>query len=544
MGDSSEPPTYGTPAVLSPLLLNIRPLNDAINFQTGEFGDALDGFVECKADNSDRTIQPTLDKLQLTFSGVESRGGQEIVLYESSVVLWENRFPSTSSSGNFPPSSIPFTFALTPDIPHCIHLARSSLVYSLSATVFYPSLPPLSRTVPIHLSRYSSPSPITSSHFSSSSPTISSHIESIEDPVAISVSLPKEAFRRQEAIPIVMRIAVPPAASIRGGLRLRNISAELIRKIVVTSPIPTSPPLTTHSDIQEIVPPPPPVEEPHFTLLAKSGKSCRFSPSRPIVIRLLLHPPVDVSCESISQSSMFHDVSFFVKTTISLFSLPPSPPLLPPVIIHCIRIIPDSPRTAPPSRTATTNRSEKERAVEQEEIPSYRESAGESSSSAMMNALPGGSMVQEKVQEQEEEEEFDGYENFSTDLVMPPPPIEDDVSPPTVEAASSLPPSLAQDPVVVESSSIPISLELPSSLESETLLVSLIDLATAGPRALPLISPLSPGSIAPHSASSDDHSTPPPYFGDSAPVARPGLATATSTSGPPPYYSSHPDSRT
>lgn len=530
----SEPPTYGAPpAALFPLLLNITPLHNAISFQTGEFGAYLEGVVEFKTDNSEgATTQPPLEKLQVMFRGIEKRGEEETVLYETSLDLWGNRVPSTSAlPGDSPPASIPFKIPLTPDLPHCIHLAHSSLLYSISATLFYShTLPPLSRIVPIHLVRLSPSAPATA--------TTPAQIESVDDPVSISVRLPKGVFRRREAIPIYIKIEVPPSSI---GLRLRNVNAELLRKIVVggTNASPTKPIGT--EEIQEVVSPPRPPEEPHLTVLARSGKTCRFSPSRPIIMRLLLHPPsTDTSCESISQSSIFHEVSFFVKTTISLFSIDPTTPVSSPVITHSIQIVPDSPCTPP------TIRSEKEREVEQEEIPSYHESAGESSSSH--NAVPGraasGSSVphEKEPQLEEEEEEFDGYESFSTDLVMPPPPIEEDVSPPTVEELSSDPPAVPLHPAVESFPPLSSPPEFPSAIEAQPLrlheLVGLIDLATTDPRISPPSTPSSLASVTPvaYSLAASDDQTPPPYFGDSLPVNRPVLA---STSGPPPYSDSN-----
>jgi hypothetical protein len=98
-------------------------------------------------------------------------------------------------------------------------------------------------------------------------------------------------FRRGEPVELIARIEVPTAKAVGEGLRLRTVSAELVRIINVNSISSGSTASTADS------------QSSHRTVLAHSGKSARFSPIRPIVIRLMLHPPAELSCEAITQVS-------------------------------------------------------------------------------------------------------------------------------------------------------------------------------------------------------------------------------------------------
>ena len=111
-------------------------------------------------------------------------------------------------------------------------------------------------------------------------------------------------------IDIVVRVEIPDQKLVRDeGVRLRTIQAELTRKVTTVSTMQVELNADEATDRLESV------EaqggssairnNESRTILAKSGKSCRFSPTRPIVIRLLLHPSLANTCESITQVNNF-----------------------------------------------------------------------------------------------------------------------------------------------------------------------------------------------------------------------------------------------
>lgn len=320
-----DPPQYdqsssaSSSQTLPSVLLEIVPLYDRINFLTGSLGldesvGFLEGEVQIKSVSSfesreGRTGQGygeegTYDKLELCFRGVEKRDdtGEEIELCETTIALWGIGIPSTSqsdltnrsSNSSSPyPASTYFKLPLTPDIQNCLHLVSSSLNYTLTAVLSDSRSQPIdivTCAVPVHLSRSS---PIDSSH--------SSPIErSLADPLPISIRLSKSTYRRSETIDLVVRIGVPTMEERERGIRLRMISAELTRIVIVGSH--TSGKQKEISgqldEIEEISTLP---SSPQTNTIAKSGKSCRLNSSRPIVIRLRLHPPSPSLCDSVTQ---------------------------------------------------------------------------------------------------------------------------------------------------------------------------------------------------------------------------------------------------
>ena len=291
--------------------------------------------MQAKFAGPDQASRPRFSRLELTFRGVERAAGHdEIELTEQRVVVWGERAPGSSTDAmaepetaageleDFPPASARFKLELTPDLPHCIHLGTSSLEYTLTATL-HPSdatLPPISKSQPVHLVRSAPAGSLLAGLVvpagTDPPPSITPETLSVQDPVELSVRLARTVFRRSEPIDLVARIEVPSAKAVQeDGVRLRTVSAELVRIITVSaSPCETKPPARDLSDDADPAdetpptvatsPPPAPVP-PRETVLARSGKSARFSPTRPIVIRLLLHPPSSLSCESITQVRSF-----------------------------------------------------------------------------------------------------------------------------------------------------------------------------------------------------------------------------------------------
>ncbi|TKA55340.1 hypothetical protein B0A53_02264 [Rhodotorula sp. CCFEE 5036] len=345
MDSATSPPSYArsTAQPCPPVLLNLAPLADGTSFQVGGLlgpdpaspgtpPAAVAGEVQIKFTEGETALldgasqqqqqtsslpPPRFGRLAVVFKGVETDArGHQITLVEQSRTLWETSADGTTSRGA-PPAVSRFRFDLTPDLPTCIHLASSSLAYSLTATL-YPLAKttsaaaiespdddalPLSRCVPVHLVRSATPAALV---------PVQSATVTATDPIRWSVRFPRTVFTRREPIGLVVRVEVPDSKRIGEGLRLRTISAELVRTITATGVESSSQSSATtlesrrEADVQR------------RTVLAHSGKSARFSPSRPIIIRLVLHPPLEPTCESISQSTIAHQVSFSVVVTVGL----------------------------------------------------------------------------------------------------------------------------------------------------------------------------------------------------------------------------------
>lgn len=329
---SVPPPHYSTastPTLLTTPLDNffdIVPCSDATSFQVGYLG--LDGFqawvkgdVLIKLD--ERANQPHHTYRQCTISLIAEEVDQEqqmIPFFSATQVLWRNdSSPSASSSLApssvlFPPSTLPFSFPLTSDLPHCIHLPSSSLEYRLEATLQSSDenamVSSFTKTL-VHLTRYSRPGSLDQTQ-------IEPHTWTIDTPTPMTVQLQRTLFRRAE--PISVHLNIPPPDKKLLSLNLRSVEANLYRVIQGKDE-----------------------SERHELLLAHSGKLCRFHSTRSIVIRLTLHPPFDSSnmpyphpdhdaalsgpingrgggggCESISQETLLHRVSFVVKIVIGI----------------------------------------------------------------------------------------------------------------------------------------------------------------------------------------------------------------------------------
>lgn len=309
--NDSTPPGYSTAGQTGSVLVNLAPPpNSGATFQVGYLGHgqaSIEGEVQIKYAGGEGESRPAFSRLEVEFRGVERDGqaeGDGIELFDSKKVVWGVGAAGSSSegdTGSFPPSSVPFKLDLTPDLPTCLHVGPSSLDYTLTATLYSsdPDVLPILRCSPVHLSRRSPRgSLLPTSNFAAliEPPATTSPVTvSAQDPIACSLRLPRTVFRQSEPIELVTRIEVPDSKRVGAGLRLRTVSAELVRTITV-SPAKEASGIAEKNTVD--------VETPklvHRTVLAHSGKSARFSPSRPIVIRLVLHPPVEPSCETITQ---------------------------------------------------------------------------------------------------------------------------------------------------------------------------------------------------------------------------------------------------
>ncbi|SGY31499.1 BQ5605_C002g01235 [Microbotryum silenes-dioicae] len=482
--EAVSPPLYSsTAASVAPpaVLLNVAPLPTHNDFLLGHLGygqASLQGEVQVKYTSEHGHGQaPRPSKLEVCFRGVERRYGLgEIELCEQRKTLWGWGAQGSSSSmeqgDDVPPPSTVFKFDVTQDLPHCIHLAQSSLEYTLTATLHSDdaSVAPLVQCVPIHLARTSPPGPLSSELVSSapapasadgSRPSLSPHSVSRQDPIHFTVHFSRTVFRRSEPIQLVVKIPVPDFDAVTKGLRLRTVSAELVRRISLANDTDDDPPAVSgkqrdqavstavkNGDIDslEFIQHPSSsdaLSDPSYEstmVLARSGKSARFSPTRPIVIRLLLHPSTMQFCESITQSTILHHMSFCVIVTVGLLNNRSQRDV---TVSRDVHIVPDPPMTS-------TTLSEKQRQVEAEvesvppgwtptegSIPSYHESAvGDLAVGTSSDFREGPSRVGSTHVFPTDligEEEYDGYEELSASLSTraPPPTIDADVSPPS-----------------------------------------------------------------------------------------------------------------
>lgn len=136
------------------------------------------------------------------------------------------------------------------------------------------------------------------------------------------VEIPRDVYVTGEPIPIYFTIPIPDPSIFQDGLRLRNIKVELIRVVQVGSiagkdnELPEG--IASGMDVDLSCARPGNAE--HTTVMTRSGTSCRFHPTRPVRVRLVLHPSNTESSLGITQSTLLHQISFFIQFDISFFS--------------------------------------------------------------------------------------------------------------------------------------------------------------------------------------------------------------------------------
>ncbi|MBW0501967.1 hypothetical protein O181_041682 [Austropuccinia psidii MF-1] len=533
-------PSSSSQSVDSPdFIINLTPLAPNLTFLTGHLGietASIQGEIQFKIISSNPKLQ--FLNLSINFLGQESShlNPNPIQFYFQTKSLWSNpsstspnddhssdsissKSPSNSISKSnslvnksnlnqqsyIPPSSSPFQFNLSSPLPHCIHhLDGSGLSYQLEAQLTYQTLDCLSNhlkrahiKLPVHLSTYSNhnshpftpihPSPTNSSNFSLSPIQIN-----LNSPTPIKITISQTLLRPSE--PLALQIRIPPPSKqlmYEKGLQLRSVRAQLYRHIRFRKPI-------NQSNL--IVPPYDSIHSPHSnhsqldelttttTVLAMSGKSCRFSSTRPVFLRLTLHSrpsnPLQLStpssisssqsipfisgsscCNPITQSTILHDVYFTVLVTINITGRGGEQQDI--KVERDIGIVPDRPplenHSSDLSPEASLNGKAREAA---EEIlnsdeskslksftdrvgpaPTYFESnqssqffeVGESSRGQVngleLQEIEGlNSNNQDDDDTDEEEEEYDGYESYSylagQDGPAPPTIHEDEPPPP------------------------------------------------------------------------------------------------------------------
>lgn len=379
-GPSSQNLSSRSVAPGSDSFFDIAPRHDSTSFQVGYLG--LKGFqawlkgdVLVKLDTETKSkgrytrclvqlqAKEQASRPQFTTSassedqdaaGKSSPQYDVVELFSHTLILWDAEKEPTSSSASLPtvPSTMPFSFPLTQDLPHCVHLRDSSLTYTITAQLFSEDagkLPHAIKTVPVHLVRYTRPGPLNEVELAdidgaalpNQEYTLQPHNWIEQAPTLVYAHINRTIFRRAEPIEIRVRIPPPDPTSIsEKGLKLRAVEADLVRIIHVKRSNGASAHSQAREQEQESS-----ANDPHAheALLAHSGKLCRFHSQRPVLLRLTLHPPFDRAnmphphpdhdalasgpvfgrgggggCESISQETLMHKVSFEVRIKVGI----------------------------------------------------------------------------------------------------------------------------------------------------------------------------------------------------------------------------------
>ncbi|PWZ00354.1 hypothetical protein BCV70DRAFT_216568 [Testicularia cyperi] len=456
---------------------DIAPRSDSTSFQVGYLG--LKGFqawikgdvlvkldsltkargtyVRCtvQLDARERASSPSeatsraLVNNTTTASSSCSGTAGAIELFSHTLTLWDATQQPTSSSAASPhlPSSMPFSFPLTSDLPHCVHLRDSSLTYRIIATLWSADtsqLPNAVKSIPIHLVRYTRPGPLDVVELAEIDGTqLPNHDFSLRPhtwieqlPTLAYVQISRSIFRRAEPIDIRVRIPPPDPTSIaEKGLKLRSVEADLVRLIHVKRPgtqsssskLPEGSDPTFASDVTV-----------HEALLAHSGKLCRFHSQRPVLLRLSLHPPFDRAnmphphpdhdalvsgpvfgrgggggCESISQETLMHKVSFEVRIKIGIHGGRGERRDI--VCRKAVKILPGAAGALEESQSGTSSgtasqSTEKEKLKRAEKMAASSVTADKASDTASSSAAADG-MLDFGM-----EDEYDGYEDVGRGL--------------------------------------------------------------------------------------------------------------------------------
>ncbi|KAH9044742.1 hypothetical protein EDB85DRAFT_2138265 [Lactarius pseudohatsudake] len=434
MSSDSSLPIYAQDAAVSPPQsepqILIIPATDSLRFQQGFLGAdgeraAIEGELQIKGTDSVRWRKVTMD-----LRTVEVAYDQVIELSQSSIVLYE----SEDDKETLPPSSFPFALPLTPDTPQCIHTPQSSLRHILSATLhpFDDTAQPFSKELTVHTRRFIS---------HTRSIPVSPVTRTLDHPSRVEVELPRTTYTCVEPVPIYVTVPPPPRELVvEGGLRLRNIKAELIRIVRVadgtesdesesvdvdipsdiddeseeegdhgaSAPLGISLPSHEKRAAPSTSAPYPEGDLPqsrsatYRTVISRSGALCRFHASLPSSSPSDSTHPLpagdfgstgsDAECASITQTTLLHSVSFRIRVhatfrntshhteRVSTITIPitflPSPAPLPEVE-ESVGSAYHKKHDRPPTRT---NRSD-----DMDAAPHYE---GEAGPSYLASALP------------------------------------------------------------------------------------------------------------------------------------------------------------
>lgn len=427
---SAPPPHYaaatsssGSASVEADLdtFFDIVPQADQTSFQVGYLG--LNGFrawikgdVLIKLDNQSRSHSQAYEECTISLHAIESDRDQSITIFSETLTLWQangkgNSVSSSSSStsSNRMPSTLPFIFSLTDDLPHCIHLSSSSLQYRLEATLRSSdsnSHPDAFRSTQVHLTRYTRPGPLRD--VQNEVDGLSPYTWNVESPTKMMIQLQKTLLRRADPITVFVRI--PPPERKLESLSLRSVEANLVRIITAKG-----------------------TDTKHELLLAHSGKLCRFNSTRAIILRLQLHPPFDMSnmpyphpdhdaaqggpilgrgggggCESVTQDTLLHDVRFFVRVLIALRSDEGERQDV--ILEREIVILPGA------AGNEEIDSSHTQQATSREKSEHRNGKAGEWTTQCSIQGGPSASTSSHPFVVQEYEEEYDGYEDVGRSL--------------------------------------------------------------------------------------------------------------------------------
>ncbi|CDU22022.1 uncharacterized protein SPSC_00652 [Sporisorium scitamineum] len=464
------PPESSTSATASQIMargsdsfFDIAPRSDSTSFQVGYLG--LKGFQAwIKGDVLVKLDAETKNKGRYTHCAVRLQAKEQasgaganehpsaqqnvVELFSHTLVLWDADKEATSSSAGLPtvPSTMPFSFPLTADLPHCVHLRNSSLTYSITAQLFSDDadkLPHAIKTVPVHLVRYTRPGPLNKVELGeidgASLPDQQFTLEPFnwieQAPTLVYAQINRTIFRRAEPIDIRVRIPSPdPTIITEKGLKLRAVEADLVRIIHVKQHKDGSDSTTMSSaGPQDDTTSP----HAHQALLAHSGKLCRFHSQRPVLLRLTLHPPFDRAnmphphpdhdalasgpvfgrgggggCESISQETLMHKVSFEVRIKVGILGGRGERRDI--VLRRAVKILPgaagalEDPDDSVPAGLDATSEKERLRRSEKARMLTEDENASASSSRSPDYAYD---MLDFGM-----EDEYDGYEDVGRSL--------------------------------------------------------------------------------------------------------------------------------
>ena len=256
----------------------------------------------------------------ISLRTVELVDDREVELAKAEVELWTTTGQSSSSRPVVtPPTTLPFSIRLTPDLPQTVTTPYSSITHTLEAKLYPQTGELVKESTEVLILRYSSIEGL-------SNIAVDPVTTTVDAPSPATIQLPGTIFHVGDPIPIYITIPPPDPSSITSGLRLRNVKAELVREVQVghlgnvassSSPRPPQPSTSTsyppekvsHSSGAEV----------HSSVLSRSGAACRFHSERPLRIRLVLHDSDSLSNASgnITQSTLIHHIAFHVDVLIA-----------------------------------------------------------------------------------------------------------------------------------------------------------------------------------------------------------------------------------
>ncbi|WFD31594.1 hypothetical protein MSPP1_002633 [Malassezia sp. CBS 17886] len=386
------PPAAGGSAGIFEIALRA----DAASFQSGYLGVEgatawVVGDVLTKLESPGmRTAEYTGCTVSLAAEErVGGANGTSIELYAAAQRVWEAHADRDGRPAPVP-GVLPFHFQLADDTPQCIHLSTSELCYSVTARLHGRNGNDLVASLPLHPTRYTRAGwdalqPYENTDAASENGehrpallsddaeySLSPRTWSESDPIDVHFWIERTVVRRTDPIQIQVHVPPPDAAIVtERGWQLQSVEATLVRVIQ------SHPSGQLHSDwgvLQRIFetavddtrrdggtgsaasraagaqagglvgaadaagPLPALAPRVHQTVMAHSGKSCRFHSKRPIHLRLALHPSSslglqresgadfgflatrhglgDGACESITQDTTLHKVRFALSVRV------------------------------------------------------------------------------------------------------------------------------------------------------------------------------------------------------------------------------------